>query len=183
MDRSLTELDNNLVLKKFNLVSKKYLHLGSYGLAKGQDIVVKCLKDFELPMIATGSFKSTNLLDLTPNLSLINASFSEYNILLKNAKAIICMSKFKEGWCRVLHEGAIHGTPILGSGLGGMSELLKIGGYSSSTAEKLRNDFEIRIEERSLSSDKVDLYRSFTLDRFNDAWLFCINELIDEYRN
>ena len=88
-------------------------------------------------MIATGfvKFKSNNKIQ---GLKIINANYMDYNILLKNAKAVICMSDFKEGWCRVLHEAAIHGTPILGSGLGGMKELMEIGGYLPSTSDTLK---------------------------------------------
>ena len=87
-------------------------------------------------MIATSPSREiagNNLKDI----QLINVTFEEYNVLLKNAKGTICMSEFKEGWCRVLHEAAIHGTPILGSGLGGMKELLEIGGFAASTNEIL----------------------------------------------
>ena len=178
MDRSIVTLDNKLVLERFNLVSKKYLHLGSYGLAKGQKIAIKCLKSHNLPMIATTSYKSL-LIDDLQNIRIIKASFSDYNVLLKNAKAVICMSEFKEGWCRVLHEAAIHGTPILGSGLGGMKELLEIGGFMPSLADTLSDDLDIRVKEVFFSNDKVNLYRAFTLDKFNEAWRSCVNELLN----
>jgi glycosyltransferase involved in cell wall biosynthesis len=179
MDQSLVKQDNNSVLKKFNLISKKYFHLGSYGVAKGQKIAVKYLKDLEFPMIATSSSKEI-LRDDLKDVYFINASFDEYSILLKNAKAVICMSEFKEGWCRVLHEAAIHGTPILGSGLGGMNELLEVGGFTASTADKLRDDLDVRIKEGSLSNDKVNLYRAFTLERFYKAWRNCVGELLNK---
>ena len=178
MDHSLVALDSSSVLQRFNLISKKYLHLGSYGPAKGQKIVSKSLKGQKLPMIATSSSKEI-LIDDLKDIHFINASFDEYNILLKNAKAVICMSEFKEGWCRVLHEAAIHGTPILGSGLGGMNELLEIGGFTASIADKLSDDLNIRIKEGSLPNDKVNLYRAFTLERFYEAWRNCVGELLD----
>ena len=81
----------------------------------------------------------------------LNHINEEYNVLLKNAKATICMSEFKEGWCRVLHEAAIHGTPILGSGLGGMKELLEIGGFAASTTEILEEDLKTRTKEDYVS--------------------------------
>jgi len=179
MDHSLVSLDNSSVLQRFNLISKKYLHLGSFGQAKGQKIAIKCLKDLKLPMIATSSSKAL-LKDDLQDIHFINASFNEYNILLKNAMAVICMSEFKEGWCRVLHEAAIHGTPILGSGLGGMNELLEIGGFTPSTVDTLSNDLDIRCKEESLAKDKVNLYRAFTLERFCKAWRCCVEDLLNE---
>ena len=38
------------------------------------------------------------------------------------------MSKFQEGWCRTAHEAMLLKTPVVGSGFGGMSELLEGGG-------------------------------------------------------
>ncbi len=178
MDNSLNVLDNTAVLKKFNLKSKNYIHLGSYGLAKGQNMVIECLKGLELQKVATCSSKVL-LTEGLKDVHIINASFEEYNVLLKNAYAVICMSEFKEGWCRVLHEAAIHGTPILGSGLGGMSELLNIGGYIPSNKDNLRDHLSTRIKKGSLSKDKIYLYRSFTLEKFYQAWRSCIGELLD----
>ena len=130
-------------------------------------------------MVATSSFKAILPNDLQ-EIHFINASFIEYNVLLKNAKAVICMSEFKEGWCRLLHEAAIHGTPILGSGLGGMRELLEIGGFTSSTVDTLRGDLDFRIKEESLLKNKVDSYRTFTLEKYHESWRRCVRELLDE---
>jgi glycosyltransferase involved in cell wall biosynthesis len=177
MDQSLVNLDNDLVLKRFNLTSKNYLHLGSYGPAKGQRTVIKCFRNSSLPMVATNSGKpslDSNLKDI----KFINASFEEYNVLLKNAKAVICMSEFKEGWCRVLHEAAIHRTLILGSGLGGMSELLDIGGFKTSSIKTLNEDFEDLIA-LPVQNNKFDLYRTFTLEKFCLSWRHCINKILD----
>ena len=129
-------------------------------------------------MIATSASKEVMIEDLQ-DIIFIKANFDEYNILLKNAKATICMSEFKEGWCRVLHEAAIHGTPIIGSGLGGMKELLEIGNFTSSTGDKLRDDFNNRTKEESLPKIKKSLYRTFTLEKFYEAWRFCVLELLD----
>lgn len=179
MDNSLVAKKSTLVLEKFGLISKEYLHFGSYGPFKGQRIALKYLKHLGLPMIATSSSKRV-LTDGIKDINFINANFDEYNILLKNAKATICMSEFKEGWCRVLHEAAIHGTPIIGSGLGGMKELLEIGGFTSSTPDKLSDDLNTRIRETSLSKDKINLYRAFSLEKFCEEWRLCVLRLLDE---
>ena len=178
MDRSLNQNNCDLVLKKYKLDKYKYLHLGKYAIGKGQSSVLKSLKKFGLTMIATGSSKTLSSEKLN-ELRLINANYDDYNIILKHAKAVICMSEFKEGWCRVLHEAAIHGTPILGSGLGGMGELLNIGNLKSSTIETLGNDLNSIVNEKQLSNDKVRLYRLFNLEKFNQNWLNCVNDLLN----
>lgn len=179
MDNSLLVMDNKSVLNKFNLTSKNYLHLGSYGHAKGQKIALMGLKEFNFTMVATCSYNIKFIKNLE-GVQFINANFQEYNILLKNAKTVICMSEFKEGWCRVLHEAAIHGTPIIGSGLGGMGELLDIGKYMPSTINSLKNDLNERTKERSISNEKLKFYRAFTLERFNKSWQNCIYDFLDD---
>ena len=178
MDRSLVSLDNSVVLGRFNLISKEYLHLGSFGSGKGQNIAIKGLKGLGFPMVVTSSSKDVLLNDLQ-GVHFVNASFDEYNILLKNAKAVICMSEFEEGWCRVLHEAAIHGTPILGSGLGGMNELLDVGSFKPSTVYTLGDDLAFRTKDGRLSQDKVKYYRAFTLERFCEGWHRCVVDLTE----
>ena len=41
---------------------------------------------------------------------------------------MITMSKIREGWCRVAHEAMLCRTCVVGSGSGGMRELLEGGG-------------------------------------------------------
>ena len=180
MDNTLDTKNSIKVLKKYNLSPKKYIHLGSYGKAKGQKIASKHLKSLGLTMIATSGLK-IDLESGIKNVKLINANYNEYNILLKNAMAVVCMSEFKEGWCRVLHEAAIHGTPILGSGLGGMKELLKIGNFSLSKPNTLLVDLKRKIKSDYSLINSKRLYRSFTLDRFSKAWIKCIDEVIINY--
>ena len=65
-------------------------------------------------------------------------SFQEYLILLKASTVVLTMSLFKEGWCRVAHEALLLGTPVIGSGAGGMTEVLaQGGGLSCERAENL----------------------------------------------
>ena len=72
------------------------------------------------------------------------------------------MSTFKEGWCRVLHEAAIHGTPILGSGLGGMRELLQLSSVRPSTFNTLNRDVMKKLMEPKLSDDIQKNFAGFT---------------------
>ena len=88
------------------------------------------------------------------------------------------MSDFKEGWCRVLHEAAMHGTPILGSGLGGMKELMEIGGYFHSTSDTIKDDLKIYLQDTPVKNNITQKYRKFTLKRFNKNWLYHINVLL-----
>ena len=57
----------------------------------------------------------------------LDLSFTDYNCLLTASSVVVTMSKFKEGWGRTTHEAMICKTPVIGSGGGGMRELL-VGG-------------------------------------------------------
>ena len=105
------------------------------------------------------------------NLKIINASFSEYNHLLKNARLAVAMSTFKEGWCRVLHESAIHGTPILGSGLGGMRELLNISSVRPSSFESLKNDVIEKLSQPKLPDEIIQKFSGYTSEKFKESGL------------
>jgi hypothetical protein len=89
------------------------------------------------------------------------------------------LKKTALGRCRVLHEAAIHGTPALGPGLGGMNELLEIGNFKLSTVYTLGDYLTFRTKDRCLSRDKVRLYRVFTLERFCKEWYFCVADLAE----
>ena len=147
--------ENSSVLSRFGLTCKGYLHFGSYGPSKGQKVAFKHLKHFGLPMIATSSSNKV-LKEELKDVKFINANFEEYNILLKNAKAMICMSELR--WCRVL-QSAIHGTPIMGSGLGGMGGCQI--GFTASKPDELINDLNSRTKEISLSKDKINFIEHY----------------------
>jgi hypothetical protein len=48
--------------------------------------------------------------------------------------------------------------------------LLELGNFRSSTIDTLSYDFEAVMKENSISSDKVNLYRTFTLEKFHKSW-------------
>lgn len=55
----------------------------------------------------------------------LNLNHREYVTLLAVSNLVITMSKFLEGWNRTAHEAILVGTPVVGSGQGGMLELLE----------------------------------------------------------
>ena len=63
------------------------------------------------------------------NIPVVNLSlnYKEYLCLLKASSVVVTMSKFKEGWCLTAHEAMLCKTPVIGSGKGGMRELLEGG--------------------------------------------------------
>ena len=86
------------------------------------------------------------------------------------------MSQFAEGWCRVAHEAMLCGTPVLGSGKGGMRELLEPGrqiicgdfGALRHEAEGLLENSARRVK---LGQAGAENGKQFTFERFQAAWL------------
>ena len=92
------------------------------------------------------------------------------------------MSKFKEGWCRTAHEAMLLKTPVVGSGLGGMRELLEGGkqiicqDFTSlkEKVEYLLNHSEVR---KKIGQDGYNFAKDFTLERFKKEWVELIKKL------
>jgi glycosyltransferase involved in cell wall biosynthesis len=107
----------------------------------------------------------------------------DYLRLLKASSVVITMSKFKEGWCRTAHEAMLCKTPVIGSGLGGMRELLEEGKQiicpdSKNLREKveyLLNNQEVREET---GENGFIFATKFTFKRFKRSWQELIKKMI-----
>lgn len=100
---------------------KKVIYIGNSQRKKGADIVYQQLKDEGYLLVTSGN-KDVEL----PCLNL-QLPHEDYLYLLKSSSAVVTYSQFKEGWNRVAHEAMLMGVPVIGSGLGGMGELLQGG--------------------------------------------------------
>lgn len=104
--------------EKHGFLGKKVIYIGNSQRKKGADLVYQQLKDQDYLLVTSGN-KDVDL----PCLNL-QLSHEDYLYLLKSSSAVITYSQFKEGWNRVAHEAMLMGVPVIGSGLGGMGELL-----------------------------------------------------------
>ena len=93
------------------------------------------------------------------------------------------MSEFDEGWCRTAHEGMLTRTPVIGSGRGGMRELL-VGGKQIITEEprELRQAVlgYLRDPNRRAGAGQqgFDYAATFTFEQFQGAWRGCVDRAI-----
>jgi len=152
------------------------LYLGNSRSEKGFIQTFRALKDIDAVFVITGKNKI--------NLPILCKYFSyhDYLKLLKISSLAIFMSTFKEGWCRSAHEAMLCGTPVIGSGAGGMRELLSKGGqiicddFSKlrSTVVDLLKDKQ-KLDDLSLKGRKFA--EQFTLDYFEKSWISLIGEL------
>jgi glycosyltransferase involved in cell wall biosynthesis len=158
--------------KRFKLGDKPILYLGNCQRIKGVVEAYEQLKDLEVQIVTSGR-KEVDL----PILNL-NLEYRDYLLLLKSSSVVLTMSKFKEGWNRTAHEAMLCKTPVIGSGLGGMKELLDGG------RQIVCNDFSDLKERVSYALDHPELgeagleyARRFTVKRFNDEWVRLVGRL------
>lgn len=155
-------------ISKYNLNSSKpIIYLGNSQLEKGTLDAYNSLKDKGYLLITSGS----------PRLKLpilnLNLNFKEYLTLLKAASVTILMSKFPEGWNRIAHESILMGTPVIGSGMGGMKELLEESGQIiCENIELLPGLVKKVLCIEKMDMDKAYNYaKNFSIEKFNEAWL------------
>jgi glycosyltransferase involved in cell wall biosynthesis len=112
----------------------------------------------------------------------ISLEYRDYLRLLKSSTLALAMSQLTEGWSRNAHEAMLCGTPVLGSGKGGMSELLEGGRQLicddpkalRATVNALVPNEERRIE---LGRAAYDFASQFTYERFRTQWVELVGRL------
>jgi glycosyltransferase involved in cell wall biosynthesis len=107
--------------EKYALTDKPIVYIGNCQRAKGVVESYEALKELDVHLVSSG-IKMVKI----PAKNYI-FSRQDYIKLLKASSVVVTMSKFDEGWCRTAHEAILCGTPVIGSGRGGMRELLENG--------------------------------------------------------
>ncbi len=104
----------------------------------------------------------------------------EYLLLLSRCDVAVLMSTFPEGWSRTAAEAMLCGTPVVGSGSGGMHELLAGGEQViCSSFDRLPEAVQRALEDReALSRQGREFISQFTLERFERAWRALAEEFL-----
>jgi len=163
--------------KKYKLEGKPIIYLGNCQKAKGVVNAWQALKGLDAHFVTSGE-KQVKIPALNFHLD-----YREYLKLLKACSIVLTMSKFKEGWCITAHEAMLLKTPVIGSGLGGMRELLQGGEQIicqdfkdlRERVEYLLNHQEIRDK---MGEKGFDFAKNFTKKRFQEDWLSLIKKTI-----
>lgn len=109
------------ISSKYNLnPDKQWVFLGSSESKKGGSVIAQSYEGLDCIFICSGKPSSK----IPHNLNVVWFDNDDYLSFLASCTLVVANSKFKEGWCRVLHEAAILNVPVCGSGAGGMRELL-----------------------------------------------------------
>lgn len=163
-------------LQKYDLPSDRPLvYIGNSTAGKGAAEVYEALKDEGYTLVMTGP-KS----EVPVPARWFNLERSEYLCLLKACGVVINMSLFPEGWNRIAHEAMACKTPVIGSGAGGMGELLEGGrqvalGSTAGLRDAVRSVLGSRQERANAGFAYV---RQFNDEYFRKAWISFTRDMI-----
>lgn len=163
--------------KKYDLEGKPIVYLGNCQAAKGVVGSWKILKGLDVHLVTSGK----QLVRIPPrNLEL---SYQDYLMLLKASTVVLAMSQFEEGWGRTAHEAMFLKTPVIGSGRGGMRELLEGGGQIvcedfSNVREKVEFLLHNSAARAELGENGRRYARQFTRERFDAEWSATIKKIL-----
>ena len=154
---------------------KPIVYLGNCQRRKGVAKAYEVLKNSPYQLVTSGK----------PEVELavrnLDLSQRNYLTLLKASSVVLTMSLFKEGWNRTAHEAMLFGTPVVGSGKGGMRELLEGGGQTvCEDFSELRGCVENAIRNREafeLAGRKF--VAGLSLARFSREWVGLILRVTD----
>jgi glycosyltransferase involved in cell wall biosynthesis len=160
---------------QYQLTDKPIIYIGNAQVKKGAVKSYEALKNLDAHLVTSGR----PLVDI-PTLNL-ELNYRDYLKLLKASSVVVTMSLFKEGWCRTAHEAMLCKTPVVGSGSGGMKELLE-GGQQLICHDFL--DLPGKVLYAIEHSEKLgrEGYKygcQFTMKRFESSWI----NLIEGFNN
>lgn len=159
--------------KRHGLTGKPLIYIGNCQRRKGAARVWEALKDEGYHLVTSG------LSDLDLPVRRFTLPYADYITLLASADVAITMSEFLEGWNRTAHEALLAGTPVVGSGAGGMGELLsRSGQIICRDVSDLRSAVHDALErQEALGAEGRRFASQFTKERFNEQWLQLIDSL------
>ena len=161
-DFRISDNDVSEFKKQNGLNDKPIIYLGKGIKDKGADKCYNLLKDIDAHFITTGT------LDFDIPVINLQLGYREYKILLASSDVVLAMSEFNEGWNRIVHEASLCGTPVVGSGLGGMMELLEIAGQTVSDFEHLHDNVLKQIGRKIPPTEAL---KSLDMNYFKNMWI------------
>jgi len=152
--------------RRFRLEDRPIIYIGNCQRIKGVVEVYEHLKELDVHLVTSGR-KEVDI----PALNL-NLDYRDYLLLLRSSSVVITMSKFMEGWNRTTHEAMLCKNPVIGSGLGGMRELLEGGTQViCDDFDELKEKVYYALDHPELGKMGFEFAKQFTTKRFNEEWL------------
>ena len=151
------------------------VYIGNAARQKGVYDVYEALKEKPYYLLMSGPR------NLAPDLPVhyLAVDRKDYLTMLAAAEAVVVFSRMTEGWNRVAHEALLCGTPVVGSGVGGMRELLEGAGQRiSPEASGLAEAVADVIQQRAHYVSRGQAFvRQFDMEYFRAAWLQALQEV------
>jgi glycosyltransferase involved in cell wall biosynthesis len=153
------------------------IYLGTSQREKGVVEAYRALSDKPYQFVVSGG-------GTIPELPVrrLDLARREYLLLLHRSDVAVVMSNLVEGWCRTAHEAMLCGTPVVGSGRGGMRELLD-GGQQIVCASfsELPAAVACALDERAVLGQRGRRFaESFTCEQFEVRWRSLVQSLLRE---
>lgn len=148
---------------------KPLIYIGNAAPGKGVYEVYNALKNCGYQLVMTGG--TNKAADLPVKFLSLDAA--EYRKLIASCDLVLTMSSMMEGWNRIAHEAMLSKVPVIGTGSGGMKELLE-GGKQTITTDfsSLPDLVKQCLENRNqLSEDGYSYVSKFDLAYFRNEWL------------
>lgn len=144
------------------------VYIGNASAGKGVREVYNALKESNYQLVMTGGTNRASDIPVT----FLSLSALEYRKLIASCTVVLAMSNMMEGWNRVAHEAMLCGVPVIGSGSGGMRELLEGGNqHIASGYHSLPALMETAINNRSeLTRNGLAYVSQFDKRYFQHAW-------------
>jgi glycosyltransferase involved in cell wall biosynthesis len=159
---------------RYGLTGKPIIYLGNNGPLKGVQRTRAALQGIDAHFVSSGHAERAS-----QGLVSLRLDRCDYLRLLAASDIVTTMSEFDEGWCRTAHEGMLTKTPVIGSGRGGMRELL-LGGQQVITEDprELRQAVAAYLDDpykrAAAGQQGFDYAQTFSFERFQAAWRACI---------
>jgi glycosyltransferase involved in cell wall biosynthesis len=161
---------------RHSLQDKPIVYLGKAAKGKGVDRAARALQGLPVHLVATGPPSDA----CEEGVRVLDLDRRDYVSLLHCSSVVVAMSSFLEGWNRVAHEAMLCGTPVVGSGAGGMRELLLDSGQTQVTSGcELRSAVEQLLKNGQEIGQRGKLYASqFDTAYFQREWLAAIESVL-----
>ena len=163
--------------KKYGLTAKPVVYLGVAREEKGFRESFEALKHLDYHFVISGDPSLKKLYSSKP-IHDLRLDRRDYLRLLKASDVVVAMSKVLEGWCINVQEAMLCKTPVVGSGEGGMAELLEGGEQLiCKNFEDLKDKVNFAIEHQELGERGYQFAKTLTVDKFGKSWIDLINEV------
>lgn len=169
-DFNITKQETEDFKKRQGFERKPIIYLGNCQRAKGVVEAYHALKDMDVHLVTSGrrqvKIPAKN----------VDLGYRDYLRLLKASSVVLAMSKLKEGWNITTQEAMLCKTPVIGSGSGGMRELLE-GGKQMVCEDftNLRENVQYILSHpeagKKMGEKGYEFAKDFTLERFQSDWI------------